>query len=207
MLVFQGVYFFIVNMIYFFEENKSFTITNFFSVDIIIEDEKASDALIRVYEAIALLTNIMLMVISCIFWIRQKYYKESLDKTHKTDADFGVMIYNLPNDLISSELKRTLTDVVGIDENEIIYINKCYEYDHILKIKQEQVKWMLYKKNLEVYRKKKKENGEPFEDAYPPRRLLSLDFCQKFPREEKIDKKLKQIKEELLQENNKRVTF
>jgi hypothetical protein len=207
MFIFQGIYFFIVNMIFFFEEDKNFTITNFLSVDIIIEDEKASDTLIRIYEAIALLTNLMLMVITWIFWIRQKHYKENLDKTHKTDADFWVMMYNLPKDMICSTLKSTLIDVVGVNESDIIYINKWYEYDHILKIKQEQVKWMLIKKHLEVYRNKKQENGEPYEDAYPSRRLLSTNFWQKFPREETINEKLKHIKEELLQENNKMVSF
>lgn len=149
MFALQGVYFFIVSMIYYLDDENVGKDPNFFrilSVDIIVnEDGEIDHTLVRLYEVIALLTNILLMVITWIFWVKQINYRNLLDYNTKTDADFAVMMYNLPYDLLNSELRDTLKRNVGVDDSQIIYTNKCYEYDYILYLKSQQMKWLQYK--------------------------------------------------------------
>ena len=88
-----------------------------------------------------------------IYWIFQDRYVNTLDENTKTDADFAVMIINLPTSLLNNELRNSI-EKTGVSESQIIYINKCYRFDHILKLKQQQLYWLQKYKYLEVYRSK-----------------------------------------------------
>jgi len=207
MLIFQGIFFFIVNMYHFFSESVNFTLANFISANNIIGDKELGTDIIYVYEVSALLTNIVMIAMTIIFWFRQQAFVDGLDSEAKTDSDYGVMITNLPYTTLSSELRNILIERVGLMDEDIVYINKCYEYDYILNLKKEQIKWLQLKKDLEVYREKKKENNEPYEDAYPPSLTFSFNPCKKYPREHEIIAKLEEVNNELLQENNKLVQY
>lgn len=126
--------------------------------------------------------------------------KVKLDEKNKTDADFAVMMYNLPKALLNSELRKSIKENTDIEDSDIIYINKCYEYDKFLEIKQNQLKWLQYKMNLHVFRKKKEDNGEDVEDVYP--KVAGLNPCKRFPRDEEIDERLVEIEEDLLNPDN-----
>jgi hypothetical protein len=119
---------------------------------------------------------------------------------NKTDSDFAVMMYNLPEALLNSELRNSIKENTNIEDSDIIYINKCYEYDKFLEIKQNQLKWLQYKMNLYVFRKKKEDNGEDVENVYP--KSAGLNPCKRFPRDEEIDERLVEIEEDLLNTDN-----
>jgi hypothetical protein len=119
---------------------------------------------------------------------------------NKTDSDFAVMLYNLPKALLNSELRKSIKENTDIEDSDIIYINKCYEYDKFLEIKQNQLKWLQYKMNLYVFRKKKEDNGEDVENVYP--KSAGFNPCKRFPRDEEIDERLVEIEEDLLNTDN-----
>lgn len=87
----------------------------------------------------------------CIFWVFQDRYVKLLDEETQTDADFAVMFINLPHTLLNNELRKAIENT-GIKESDIIYINKWYRFDHILKLKKQQLYWLQKQKYLEVYR-------------------------------------------------------
>jgi hypothetical protein len=57
-----------------------------------------------------------------------------------------------------------------------------------------------------VFQRKKREKGEPYEDAYPSR-MGFLNFCKKFPRSEEIDQKLEEVENGLLKHENMLVQY
>lgn len=68
MFALQGVYFFVVSMIYYLDDDNAGEDPNFFrilSVDIIVNENGEIDStLVTLYEVMALLTNILLMIIT-----------------------------------------------------------------------------------------------------------------------------------------------
>ena len=190
------------------EEHNDVSMTSIMSVNIIMDGKgNTKKGLAIAYEVIFFLTNILLMVFTCLFWIKQEKYKNKLDEDNQTDADYAVMIKNLPVGLKNSELKAVLAQN-GIDEEGIIYINKCFKIDHIMKLKKEQFEWVHKKKYLEVFRRMRQEEGDPdFGSAYPPRSILDFPSCKKFPTEDQIVEKLEGIQKELLDENNQKVEY
>lgn len=98
-----------------------------------------------------------------------KQYKltDKLDLQNLTDADFAVMVYNLPKGLLGSDLRQHIVRTAEIENDDIIYLNKCYKYDQILKLKRQQFKWLQLKTDLEIFRNKLDERGEISEDRYP----------------------------------------
>ena len=80
--------------------------------------------LLKSYEYLTLFTNILQMVLIAIFWVRQDKLKVDLDLNNKTDADFAVIVSNLPNDILTSELRKKIIDNTGIKNDDIVYTNK-----------------------------------------------------------------------------------
>jgi hypothetical protein len=64
------------------------------------------------------------------------------------------MLTNLPRDLTRAELISVITRT-GVKEEAIIYTNRCYDINHIMKIRDEQLNWLQIKKYLGLYRDKK----------------------------------------------------
>lgn len=206
MFIFQGIYFFIVMVVLWSEgdlENRKASIVDILSIDYLVNGENGNEIdqkLVVVYEVLSLLTNIMIIVMIWVFWILQIKLKVKLDEKNKTDADFAVMMYNLPKEITTSDLRKKIIQNIQIQDSDIIYVNKCYEYDKILKIKQNQLKWLQLKMYLYVYRKKKEESGKEFENAYP--KSAGFNPCKKFPSEKVIDEHIDQIEKDLVNSKN-----
>jgi hypothetical protein len=106
--------------------NESINLVNVLSVDYIVDEEKndIDRTLVSIYEWLAFLTNVLMMVLTSVFWVQQVQYKVKLDKNNKTDSDFGVMMYNLPKCHLSSELKKKVAENTKLPDSEFIYLNK-----------------------------------------------------------------------------------
>lgn len=82
MFIFQGIFFIVILLL----ENggKDPSLVNLFSVSVIVERNqngsyKTNPTLIRVYVVLTLLTNLFVIVLICIFWIKQFRLKVELD--------------------------------------------------------------------------------------------------------------------------------
>lgn len=134
------------------EKSGDLSISNLFSIKTIINDQTGvNNTLITVYEVIELVSIIIIMIMIGIFWVFQDRYVKLLDEETQTDADFAVMFINLPHNLLNNDLRIAIQNT-GIKESNIVYINKWYRFDHILKLKEQQLYWMQKQKYLEVYR-------------------------------------------------------
>ncbi len=155
-------------------DNNNINLVNLFSVSIIVEkdangDHETSNTLLTIYIILTFLTNILIIVIVCIFWVKQQKLKNTLDLDNLTDADFALVLYNLPSDILNGQLRSHIVQTAGIENNDIIYLNRLYEYDKILKLKKEQFKWLQLKTDLEAFRAKLERKGENSEGRYPKR--------------------------------------
>lgn len=112
MFLLQGAYFFVSMLVLRADghSNESINLTNVLSVDYIVDEDKhdIDQTLVTIYEWLAFSTNLLIIVLTCIFWVKQIQYKDKLDKNAKTDSDFGVMIYNLPKSHLNSDLKHKI---------------------------------------------------------------------------------------------------
>ena len=128
MFVLQGLYFFISMLVFRGKghSNENINLVNVLSVDYIVDEEQndIDRTLVSVYEWLALSTNVLVMILTCVFWVKQVQYKVKLDQNTKTDSDFGVMMYNLPKCHLSSELKKKVAQNTGLPDSEFIYSNK-----------------------------------------------------------------------------------
>ena len=68
------------------------------------------------------------------FYIFQDRMISWLDEENLSDSDFSVMIENIPLHMGKSDI-REIIDKAGISEDEIVYINMCYKFDGVLKLK------------------------------------------------------------------------
>lgn len=109
-----------------------------------------------------------------IFWVKQQKLKSKLDLENLTDADFALIMYNLPEKTMSSTLRQHIVRTAGIKNSDIIYLNRCFQYDKILSLKRQQFKWLQLKTDLVAFRNKLKEKGEPYKDRHPKRVGLNL---------------------------------
>ena len=211
MFILQGVYLFIVLVGFYFTQKhtEGATLTNLLSVDVIVNKEgEVNETLVILYEVVAMLLNFLLIILTCIFWVKQMKYKNSLDTDAKTDADFAVMFQNLPLSTTKTQLHE-LVAAAGVDDNDIVYTNKCFEHQHILKLKQQQYYWLTMKKSLEAFRERHKDkmSQEQLAEFYPKRTMFTWPPWRKFPREVTIEEKLNEIHVELMSEENQQVKY
>lgn len=211
MFLFQGVAYIVLVIVYFAtgDRNREVNFTNIVSINIIVHSESdINDELALAYELIALFNTLVLILWTAAFWIRQIKYRNKLDENIKTDGDFAILMSNLPNDITKTQIREILYRVDGIDDSRIIYINRAYKFDHILKLKKKQLNWLEKLQYLHNYRELKREEGhEDWQNAYPKTRLVSKPPCKPFPREEKIHENLQEIEEELEKEENQKVQY
>jgi hypothetical protein len=205
LFIVQGIYTLIVLSLYWADghtTDESFA--EYLSIKLVVEEEdKVDDDLRFVYEWIAFISTMFLIILTCFFWVKQTKYQRFLDEDNKTDADYAVMFTNLPKDMKRAELIDIVTRT-GVSEDSIIYTNRCYNIEHIMKMKNQRLTWLQRKKYLELYRNKKKEEGyENYKEKYPPKKLISLRPCLSHPTDEEIKENLKRISDELLNDNNK----
>ena len=175
--VFQGLFF--LGVVLHEKNNEDFSLVNIFSVDIIVKKEdhdndpntrnehKVSDTLLDIYLISNLCTNILIIILVSIFWIKQQKLKLKLDFENLTDADFALIMYNLPENTLSGTLRQHIVRTAEIKNDDIIYLNKCYQYDKVLKLKTQQFKWLQMKTDLDAFRNKLREKGESYEDRHP----------------------------------------
>lgn len=209
MFIIQGVFLYIWSVIlYSIGKKKDINFVSMLSVDGIMDDDgNIINELEFLYNLIFMLTNLALMISLWVFWVKQEKYNNYLDEQTKTDADFAVMFKGLAQDFTSKQLKTQLIDI-GIKEENIIYVNKCFKIDHIMNLKKKQFKWLHKKMYLQVFRKKMAERGhEDLSELYPPRSILRWPPCAKYPSLEEINENLEQIQNELLDEHNQKVSY
>jgi hypothetical protein len=170
MFLIQGLYFYSIIVIsyYLADSNPDNTFINWLSVRLMLEDGEIDNTLVDVYEAILLITNMLMMVLACVLWIRQAKSKHYLDKNNKTDSDFAVMIANLPHTILNSDIRKALVENAGVDERNIVYFNKWYEYDEILRLKKQQQIYMQKKKVNELENEKRLAKGKLPKASKPP---------------------------------------
>lgn len=151
----QGVYMLSVGIVLYttnYGENVSL-ISLFSVVSIMDSSHNVNQPLIYIYEAISLISNFSLIVFISFMWIKQAKYKNYLDENATTDADYAVMFKNLPLDISKNELYELITRT-GVEESNIVYHNKWYAFEHILKLKKQQFFWLQKRKYLEFFRQK-----------------------------------------------------
>jgi hypothetical protein len=118
------MYYIIVMLIVVPKNNTQMTFAKVFSIDSIINDAGGdSGPIMHIYEVIAMITNFVIILSICVFWVKQARYQRDLDIESKTDADYAVMIRNLPIDIKYSQLRAGLLKA-GIKDSDIIYTNK-----------------------------------------------------------------------------------
>ena len=151
----QGVYMVIVGIVlYTTDYNENVSLISLFSVVSIMDsNQNVNKPLVYIYEAISLISNFFLIGFISIMWIKQAKYKNYLDENATTDADFAVMIKNLPLDISKGELYDLILRA-GVEESHIVYHNKWYAFEHILKLKKKQFYWLQKRKYLEFFKQK-----------------------------------------------------
>jgi hypothetical protein len=83
-------------------------------------------------------------------------------------------MYNLPENTLSGALRQHIVRTAQIENDDIIYLNKCFQYDKVLRLKRQQFKWLQMKTDLVAFRNKLREKGEPYEDKHPKTVGLNL---------------------------------
>ena len=170
-------------------------------------NQNINNSLVLSYEALSLISNFFLIWFVWFIWVRQARYKNILDENATTDADFAVMIYNLPHSLSKKELYSIVLRT-GVDESNIVYTNKWFAFEHILQLKKKQAYWLQKRKYLEVYRMKKQQlRVENAQSMYPKRTMLHWPPFKKFPTEEIIKENWSKIESELLKEDIQEVKY
>lgn len=107
------------------------------------------------------------------------------------------MIQNLPQTANNGEIKEAMYRA-GVDKDNIIYVNRCYKFSHIWKLKKKEVFWIDKFKHLQAFREHMKELGVPDSHLlYPKRKILGYRPFLKFPREKRIHKELNKIQQKL----------
>ena len=134
---------------------------------------KFNQSVVIIYEILSMLTTFFIIGYIWYMWIQEERYKNLLDEKTITDADYTVMLYNLPIDISKPQLLEIIKRA-GIEESNIVYTNKWFEFDKILKLKKKQYDWLYKKKHLEVYRNKKRKMGDAdYKTKYPKASILT----------------------------------
>lgn len=208
MFILQGLYFIIILIVFDSRHEKNITFIQLISIEYLVKSSEASKGVIFGYEVIVMLTNFLLILLTCVFWVKQVKYKHSLDEKSSTDADFAVMFQNLPLDTSKKDLHE-LVKKAGVDPECIVYSCKCYEFRHILNLKKQQFRWLLKKKYLEMFREKhhKEVTADKLSELYPSRSLFNWPPWKKFPKQEEIEAKLDSLQDQLMEENMREVKY
>jgi len=157
--VFQGGLFLILIIIYFSSgyTSEGVTYANYFSLHLIVgTDLDQNLTFIYAYDSINMMTLLLIIFCVCIFWIKQVKYQRELDEHDKTDADFAVFVRNLPRNAKNSHIISAFGRA-GISKDNIVYINRWYDFGNILKLKYSEIYWTEKYKHLKAFRKWKEE--------------------------------------------------
>lgn len=177
----QGIYMMIVGIVLYRSVlNKSVTFISFLSIEAIDNPQgKFSQSIVVIYEILSMITNFFTIGYIWFMWIREARYKNMLDEKNITDADYAVMLYNLPIDISKPKLFEIIQRS-GVEESNVIYTNKWFDFEKILKLKKRQYFWLHKKKLLEVFRNKKKRMGfSDYKTLYPNNILTKWPPCTK----------------------------
>ena len=142
------------------------------------------------------------------FWVKQNKYKNELDEESITDGDFAVMFQNLPIDISKSSLHQLIIDA-DVDPGNIVYTNKWYRINNIIKYQKQREFWMHKLKYLEMFRQRYAQDNtqQQLEELYPKRNLLSRPPFARFPTEKEIKDNLEEVEKELNKDNNQKVIY
>lgn len=129
----------------------------------------------------------------CIFWVKQVKYRQKLTDLTVTDSAYTLMLENLPKDATYAQIIDFLKSA-GLSEHKIVYINRCYKFNHIWNLKRKEIYWLEKLKHLEAFRERRKQEGvENYDILYPSTKIISLKPFIRFPREELIKEKLEEV--------------
>ena len=79
------------------------------------------------------------ILVTIIYFYKQDKMVKTLDEQNLTDSDFTVMLTNLPIGYPKKEIRELVTRA-GVKKEEIVYINLCYRYQGLAKIKSKMLK-------------------------------------------------------------------
>lgn len=178
----QGLFNLLIAIIYWSKNNSSINLSKIFSIDSILNDTgNERDTIVVIYEVIAMLANFSIIALVWILWIKQEKFKNQLDEAAKTDADYAIMIENLPQNVKNGQIREALYSC-GITDYDIIYSNKWFVFDKILKLKRQQLDWYQKRKYLAIYREIQRKNDHSYwKTVYPPTSFFTTGSCKGYP--------------------------
>lgn len=179
--IIQGIYMIILGIVlYRTVLYESVTFISFLSIQAIENpNDKFNQSIVIIYEVLSMITNFFTIGYICFLWVNEARYKNLLDEKTITDADYAVMLYNLPINISKPKLFEIIKRS-GVDESNVIYTNKWFDFEKILKLKKKQYHWLHKKKLLEVFRSKKKKMGfKDYKTLYPNNILTKWPPCSK----------------------------